>query len=411
MRQIGSMKVLAVVLMVLVSVSVWAQDAKINSAQSHYNEHRYAAALVDIDEALSQGNLNSGQQQKAHLLRGQILLRGCGQNNATGNEMKAKNQNCFLQAFGDLKKAQLASGEEKLRTEAGKTLSTLHPFLVKTGLRCFHEYRKTKDIALLDKAIAHYKASLEIVETGYNIYDQIGQAYLEKGDTPKAAVNFKRALEEIKRNAHTNADFLAPYVFYKMALIYRSSEPLKALVYVHEGLVQVDEERQRLSEGKAVNVEQAGKGLDRTERDLKNFRLKNSSFGSKMTETPTEWKVATEKYPNSIEINYGYARVLDQANAFSEAVKQYKKVLELNPGFQEGHYKLGALCWNNAVDTKQAGKEVPNEQLELALLHFEKSFELKPEKNSVNVILQITKYLKLDDKYAEYSRKKKAYGF
>lgn len=405
------MKVFAVVSMVFLGLSSLAQDSKIVGAQAHYDRQEYADALADIDEALFKPEtLSTELIPKAYLLRGKVLLRGCAKNMVLASELKTKYQDCYLQAFEDVKKARALSDKQKIQTQAANTFTTMNPFLMQTGLMCFQQYRKSNDMVLLDKAIAYYTASLEILDTGYNVHDLIGQAYLEKRDTTMAVASFERAIAEIEKNVHTDADFLAPYVFYKMALVYRNEEPLKALIYVKDGLAQVENERKKLENGKAPNVQQAGRGLDRTERDLKNFKLKSSSFETNGKENRADWKEASEKYPNDIKINYGYAMMLEKLD-WKESVRQYEKVVAIDPQHQKAHFALAALCWNKVVSAKQAGEEVSKEQLELALLHFEKSFEMKPEKSSVQTILQITKLLELDDKYAEYSRKKKAYGF
>lgn len=124
--------------------------------------------------------------------------------------------------------------------------------------------------------------------------------------------------------------------------------------------------------------------------------------------------LALEKQPDNAELYYNVGVVYDQsskdtmlndekrAELFEEAVKNYKKAIELKKDYFDANYNLGALFFNNGVQLLSIANKLPLDaveeyeklkkqaemEFEKALPYLEKAYSLRPEDQNTLLALK-----------------------
>ncbi|MCF8332229.1 MAG: tetratricopeptide repeat protein [Bacteroidales bacterium] len=124
--------------------------------------------------------------------------------------------------------------------------------------------------------------------------------------------------------------------------------------------------------------------------------------------------LALEKQPDNEQLYYNVGVVYDQSakdttlskakreEVFDQAVKNYKKAIELNNEYFDAYYNLGALFFNNGVSLLKQADSLPleaeekynalknkaEEEFKNALPYLEKAYELKPNDQNTLVALK-----------------------
>jgi len=132
--------------------------------------------------------------------------------------------------------------------------------------------------------------------------------------------------------------------------------------------------------------------------------------------------IALEMDKTNPSIFFAVGTIYDQLGELDKAVDAYLKAIELNPGYFEANYNLGALYVNQAADILDKANDLPldavaeydrekaraDEMLGKSLPYLEKSHELMPDDvNTMVSLKEIYTRLGMTDKLKEIDEKLK----
>ena len=208
----------------------------------------------------------------------------------------------------------------------------------------------------LEKAISEYKQALSIKSNYPEAHTNLGNAYFRKGRLDEAIAEHKEALA-IKPNlaeAHNNL----------------------GLVYVKKGMLD-----EAISEYK--------KALDVNP----NFVEAHTNLGlvyvkkGMLDEAIPEYKKALDVNPNFVEAHTNLGLVYVKKGMLDEAISEYKKALDVNPNFVEAHNNLGAAYYRKG-------------ELDESISEYKRTLAIKPDYADAHNNLSVAYYYKENYKLA-----------
>ncbi|MCK5029418.1 MAG: tetratricopeptide repeat protein [Bacteroidales bacterium] len=127
---------------------------------------------------------------------------------------------------------------------------------------------------------------------------------------------------------------------------------------------------------------------------------------------------AIETDPNNAFFYSGKAMVYDKLGQPEEAIKMYKKSIEINPDLVEAYFNLGVIYFNEGVELSDKAVEIKdNNKYEIAkveadnkfkeaLPYLEKAFEYQQDDTNIGKTLRTLYYrLQMTEKYEEITKK------
>lgn len=132
--------------------------------------------------------------------------------------------------------------------------------------------------------------------------------------------------------------------------------------------------------------------------------------------------------PNNASLYFAKGTVHDRLNDSEEAVKSYKKAIEIDPKFFDAYYNLGAVYYNNGVKLIEEANKVPakevekydalmaraNDEFKKSLPYMEKAYEVNNNsKEAVEALKNIyfrfrSENEDMNNKFKEYNEKFKS---
>ena len=230
------------ILLVLFSVILKAQDDKVTSGISAFEKGAYEEALVDLEQALSYPEeLQPENVTRAYYYRALTRLGLIRQSILfNDHEMMSKYELAFLEAYKDLISAR-ENDDGSLREKMTFQLNDLYNGLLQDGMRAVNlgsdQQKKGIDPSGAFELAENYLTAALTIRGTYLAHDLMAQVLSGQGHDHKALEHFERSIVLYKKELPGNPDFLMAYVFYRKALIerYTLDKPALALSTLQEG--------------------------------------------------------------------------------------------------------------------------------------------------------------------------------
>ena len=204
-----------------------------------------------------------------------------------------------------------------------------------------------------DKAFEYIQQSLAIDNINPEAYLMLGMAYKEIGDTAKAIKNFQTVVEQDINNYHA---------YIQLGLLYASKKNKLAINYFNNAL-NVDSKSIEALYALGMFYQETGEYRKAIEKYLMILQIdpkyKNANFniGYVYLVYLQEYENAKRYFTNAIETDSKYAEAYynrgycnELLNLANDAIKDYKKTLELKPNYEK------AIEGLNRIDNKNHSK-------------------------------------------------------
>jgi tetratricopeptide (TPR) repeat protein len=373
-------RILILFTLCLAAATTFAQNAKRVSAYNYMKDGDFMKAKEPIDEAVK--DEKTGVDDKTWRYRGQIYT-GLAQNEYEGID-KAEAIKTAIESF---EKAMELDEKEKWKQENLTGLAQAQNLAVNLGIEAYNNasYEKASKLFLVGEEAA---ANLGVVDT---------LALYNAGLAAEQAGNFEMALAQYRKATEIN--YLGAKMYLYMANLYQRQED-------EEGYLAI------IKEGREAYPEDA----DLIVYEL-NYYLKNQKFD----EAKNNLMLAIEKEPDNKQLYFSLGVVYQELGNTEEAVKAYKKAIELDPQYFDAVYNLGAFYFNEGVEMNNEANEIEDnkayeakraeakEEFKKGLPYLEKAHELDPNDTSAIVSLQqLYALLDMTEKYQEMKEKLEA---
>jgi tetratricopeptide (TPR) repeat protein len=373
-------RILILFTLCLAAATTFAQNAKRVSAYNYMKDGDFMKAKEPIDEAVK--DEKTGVDDKTWRYRGQIYT-GLAQNEYEGID-KAEAIKTAIESF---EKAMELDEKEKWKQENLTGLAQAQNLAVNLGIEAYNNasYEKASKLFLVGEEAA---ANLGVVDT---------MALYNAGLAAEQAGNFEMALAQYRKATEIN--YLGAKMYLYMANLYQRQED-------EEGYLAI------IKEGREAYPEDA----DLIVYEL-NYYLKNQKFD----EAKNNLMLAIEKEPDNKQLYFSLGVVYQELGNTEEAVKAYKKAIELDPQYFDAVYNLGAFYFNEGVEMNNEANEIEDnkayeakraeakEEFKKGLPYLEKAHELDPNDTSAIVSLQqLYALLDMTEKYQEMKEKLEA---
>jgi tetratricopeptide (TPR) repeat protein len=255
------------------------------------------------------------------------------------------------------------------------------------GIAAYNEskYSEAAKLFLVGEAAA---ANLGVVDT---------LALYNGGLAAEQAEDFETALKQYRKA--TEIGYLGAKMYLYMANIYQRMED-------QEGYLAI------VKEGREAYPEDA----DLIVYEL-NYYLQNQKF----EEAKNNLLLAIEKEPDNKQLYFSLGVVYDNIGNPEEAIKAYKKAIEIDPDYFDAAYNLGAFYFNRGVemnneaneiednDKYKAKREEAKAEFSKGLPHLEKAHELDPsDMGALASLQQLYATLNMTEKYQKMKDKLEA---
>lgn len=431
------MKRISLVLIAALMASIaGAQTVKLQSAINYLDDLRLIEAKKAINEAINHEKTKN--DPKTWLYRGKIyrtIYQIGSMDDAIEVGMKRSMVEKVLgDPYKDRRNWSEYRPEMRIEFEDGKVAEFSKPadgkyenIAEEPLMTAYDSYQKAIE---LDKEQNYLQAvKLELMNLGNLTYNAAVQAYNTKTfdkaeDYFIKTVKIKRTFGELDTNSLFNAAISATnseeydkaLEHYMKLVEYGYSNPK---VYSSAGQLLLS----KRDTAKAEKILKLGREKHPDSYDVL-INLTNIYLTRGNIEKSTELlNLALEKQPDNEQLYYNVGVVYDQSakdttlskvkreEVFKEAVKNYKKAIELNEEYFDAYYNLGALYFNNGVNIlKQADslpleaeekynklKDKAEQEFKNALPYLEKAYELKP--NDQNTLLALKELYTRTKKY------------
>jgi tetratricopeptide (TPR) repeat protein len=366
--------------LILIAGSSFAQSAKRVSAYNYMKDGEFLKAKEPIDEAIL--DEKTGVDDKTWRYRGQIYA-GLAQNDYEGID-KAEAIKTSIESY---QKSMELDVKEKWKQENLTGLAQAQNLAVNMGIAAYNEskYSEAAKLFLVGEAAA---ANLGVVDT---------LALYNGGLAAEQAEDFETALKQYRKA--TEIGYLGAKMYLYMANIYQRMED-------QEGYLAI------VKEGREAYPEDA----DLIVYEL-NYYLQNQKF----EEAKNNLLLAIEKEPDNKQLYFSLGVVYDNIGNPEEAIKAYKKAIEIDPDYFDAAYNLGAFYFNRGVemnneaneiddnDKYKAKREEAKAEFSKGLPHLEKAHELDPsDMGAMASLQQLYATLNMTEKYQEMKDKLEA---
>jgi tetratricopeptide (TPR) repeat protein len=378
------MKRIALIIILLSGFSiVFAQKGKVTSALNFITAGNIEKAKEAIEQAVI--HEKSKDWAKTYYAKGRVLQAVA---ESKDPEIKKLYENPLSQAYENYKKSLELDEKGKLEKMINLQLPLLSNDFIQYGIELFQAGQ-------YDKSLESFEYSLEIGKMplfgGFIDTSVVYNAGL-------AAYNAKiwdKALKYFGQVKDMNYD--DPNLFRLLKESYLSTgDTLTAEKCLQEGFEKYPEDQNVLI-------------------DLINYYL----FMSKDVNKAFEYlSVAIENDPGNFSYYFAQGLTYEKMDRIDDAIKSYKKTIELKDDYFNAYYNLGALYFNRGVKKVEIANEIMDNEEYLkakaaadaefstALSYMEKAYEINPEDTSTMETLRILYYrLKMMDKHAEIDKK------
>ena len=370
-------RILITFTLVLAAATTFAQSAKRVSAYNYMKDGEFLKAKEPIDEAITDDK--TGVDDKTWRYRGQIYT-GLAQNDYEGID-KAEAIKTAIESF---EKSMELDEKEKWKQENLSGLAQAQNMAVNMGIAAYNasEFEKSAKLFLVGEEAA---ANLGVVDT-LALYNA-GLAFEQAGDFENALVQYRKA---------TEINYLGAKMYLYMANLYQRQEDTDGYLAV-------------IQEGRKAYPEDA---------DLIVYELNYYLQTQKFDEAKNNLLLAIEKEPDNKQLYFSLGVVYQELGNTEEAVKAYKKAIELDSEYFDAIYNLGAFYFNEGVEMNNAANEIEDndaykakraeakEEFKKGLPHLEKAHVLDPsDMGAMASLQQLYALLEMTDKYQEMKAK------
>jgi tetratricopeptide (TPR) repeat protein len=312
--------------------------------------------------------------------------------------------------------------EEIIKTE--KETSIYHPLATTAKGELYNklfnkaiEYYNQED---MKGAIEYFEKVVVVNPTDTSVLSNIVQlSYNEGNDTEDAAVKSqmqKRVVDNSLKLFKLN--YSKPYL-YRMVANY---DRVKAAELANEG--KKEEAKPYYEKALAILLE--GQKANPTDADIAADVINIYIQTDKTQDAINSLNAAISNAPNDKILLFNRGILNDKTGKTEDALRDYNKVIELDPKFKDAYYSIGAIYYNKAAETSKAlnaldidgktgefkdKKKATELDTEIkgyfgkALPYLEKNFELDP--NDQSIISLLARIYNTLGKKAEYEKMSK----
>lgn len=235
-----------------------------------------------------------------------------------------------------------------------------------------------------EKSIELYKRLMDTPNPPSNTFNNLAQAYEQKGDLDQAIVTLEKGLEKnphhlkmqinLGRMAAKKGDLKRARVILENAKDRDPEYPLPVF-YLAQVLTKMEEYE------KALALYQSLKKDDKNEVILNNEGVLLEILG-KNKEAIDIYKNALKLAPNQLKSRQSLADIYYRNGWHQDALDEYQRVIEINPSSSEAYFKIGNI-------------HMKYQEREKALASWEKSLELDNNNELLRRNIETVKKLKL----------------
>lgn len=368
-------------LSLLIALGSFAQKNKRTSAYMYNKNGEYAKAKVAIDEAVKhEKTINDA---KTWMYRGEIYYNIA----VSGDpEIKGLATEPEVTAYESLARAKELDVKETYAGEISLYLINLtNVFYQEAGT-----YFQDEDYA---KSIKGFEYAFKIAEADGR-FDTI--AAFNIGMAGVLSDNPAIASEYLQKCVDVNFQEPRIYMFYNRS-VKQLGDTARAFAVLQQG-------REVFPNDLTLLLEEAQLYLETNQRD----KLQASLIA------------AVEQDPTNENLFFLLGKTYDDKGEYTVAEEYYKKAAEINPGFFEAYYNIGAIYVNKAAEVQAEANDLPlnetakydelttlaNTNLEKAVPYLEQSLELKPtDLPTINALKEAYARLKMNDKLQKLNEK------
>lgn len=198
-----------------------------------------------------------------------------------------------------------------------------------------------KDTGKRNEAEALFKRATEINPRLPDVHATLAQLYLDKGDTEKAIIRQRLAVELDPGNLES---------WKKMGAIYERAGDKEKSKASFDRAKDLKEAPQKLAAEQSATAA-AGEfqtGTQLMEQGEKALKDKNTSNAQKyFSEASAHYQAAIKADPKLWDAYYNWGLALFQSGDTPSAIKVWKDLLKQNPDYTRAIYNLGMVNWKN----------------------------------------------------------------
>lgn len=367
--------VLSLALVAIASIA-FGQKKVVKEAEKGFKSGNLAAALVSIDGATT--NPETSADPTTFMIKAQIETKIFGRDSSNTMEtLEVGNA-----AYATFNKTFEMSGSNKT-TPGGKLVYADELPGIPDNLRPY-SIITLKNLAF-DKALERY--TVDDMEMSYEFFNLAGE------------------IDRTDSTIHYNAGFLANdlgrFEDAKRHFGYLFELPTYNKTNAYYFMVQILSTEEKNPEAAFELVSRARVEYP-SDKVLAEYEIQLLLQLDKMDEAMAQIKSALANDPNNsgLLLRFGYLK--EQGGDFEGALEQYKKSVEVDPGFFEGNYYTGALILeksrgilaelNTLSDdewekrSKEMGKQA-DDLYKQAVPFFTKALEIKPDNTDIMIVL------------------------
>lgn len=311
------------------------------------------------------------------------------------------------------------------------------------------QYKKEKDIKLLQDAVDHYMKAIELDKADNNRFEneikvaltffvnELTNAGIEgfnEQNYENAMVAFENVLKvnELDMFQQENPTVDTAIIYNTALAAYNAKDWDKASKYLEESIdysygggdaVLLLHQVYGTMQDSTKMAENLQNGFEKyPEDDRLLTQLINYYLETKQNDAAKEYlNQAVEQDPENPTYYYARGVLSDQAQNYDEAIVDYKKALELKADYFDALYNLGVIYYNKAIEQMnkandetdhasfQKEKAKADELFKTSLPYMEKAHEAKPDELAVLESLKGLYYrFEMMDKYDEVDAKIKS---
>jgi tetratricopeptide (TPR) repeat protein len=224
-------------------------------------------------------------------------------------------------------------------------------------------YNNGRDSAqFLEKAIEHFETAIAMEPDSSSTYYAVGVAHYAKNDLKNAQSNLEIAL--LKKPDFGEAARLLGGIYIATADEKTSSKDTVGTLAVYRNAIR-----------KLEIACQSGSG---TPEDTTNLLLAYDKVGDWEKALLVSRK-AVENDPTNKLYRYAYGTYLLRGEKFEQSIEQFKKAIQIDPGYADAIFNSGAAYLNWGIMLQEKANPAYREKFAAALPYLEKSAEYRPD--------------------------------
>jgi len=328
------MKNLIFLMAIFTTAGAFAQNAKVVTAYRYLSNGEFQEAQEAIEPAITHEKTMG--KDKTWRYRGEIYL-GLAQGDYEIGKVAA-----LIEAKQSFLKAKELDTKENWSEEINLGLNKVRIESLNSGIGMFEQekFAEARDLFVLSGEVGE---ALGITDT---------LAFYNGGLAAEQAEDYDSAIKYYKQTAETG--YLGAKMWLYIANVYNKMED-------PEGYIRT------IQEGR----EQYPNDADLIIYEL-NYYLQNGKY----QEAEDNLKLAIEKEPNNKQLYFSLGVVYENLEKPEEAVKAYKKAIEIDADYFDANYNLGAFYFNQGVEMNNAANEIQdNKKYDAARAEAKKVFQ------------------------------------